>query len=319
MKPKVSVCMPVYNCARYLPEAIESVLKQTYVDYEFVIVNDASTDNSLELINRYAERDTRIIVCSNERNLGQAKSLNRCLASARGEYIKFVFSDDTLTTPDALERMVRKLEEDPEIALVASARYSIDQTSKILGVLSEYADDIIRPGKAVITDCLFTLTNKVGEPTAVMFRKKLSSRGFNESYNQNVDWEMWFYLLEQGKFAYIHAPLCSFRTHPDQQTNLNRIKQIHLTEPFALMRDYADKPYIALTACEKQYMLFLPALAVWKASMPYHKITLSDSFLKIRDHCGVCRFVFHYPMYKAYRMYMSAMKRVKRVLSKKPS
>ncbi|MDD2913253.1 MAG: glycosyltransferase family 2 protein, partial [Candidatus Pacebacteria bacterium] len=92
--PKISIIMPVYNVETFLSEAIESVLNQTFYDFEFVIINDGSTDNSLEIIKNYEKKDSRIVLLDNKENLGITKSLNIGLNKARGEYIARMDGDD---------------------------------------------------------------------------------------------------------------------------------------------------------------------------------------------------------------------------------
>lgn len=309
--PKVSVCMPNYNCSRYLRDAIESVLKQSYRNFEFIIIDDCSTDESLEIIKGYANKDQRIVVRVNENNIGQAKNLNLCLKYSKGEYIKFVFSDDMLFSADAIKKMVEILEADNKIALVASARYSIDEKNGVRGILSGYKGNIKSSGTEIIKDSLFSQRNKIGEPSVVMFRRRHAERGFNEKYNQNVDWEMWFHILEQGNFAFIDEPLCSFRTHMLQQTRLNREKQIHLIEPFYLLREYVAKPYVDFSLFKKAYIYYLPAYEIWRQYKKFQRIPLWAAIVKIRDNYGLFKFIAFYPLYKTYKTALSIIRHVK--------
>lgn len=314
VNPKVSVCMPTYNYARYLPEAIESVLKQNYTDYEFIIIDDCSTDNSVEVIRSYANKDRRISLIINECNLGQAKNLNKCLNHAQGEYIKFVFSDDFLISDRALERLVSVLDQDPDIALVTTARYFVDEKSNILETLSEYEASIVCIGTEVVRDCLLEQKNKIGEPTSVLFRKKHAKRGFNENYNQNVDMEMWFHILEQGKFAYIHEPLCSFRTHSNQQTKLNVEKGTHFADLFRIWNDYNQKPYVRFSLVRRAYAAYFPAFEIWKFYKKYHRITLHTAINKIHSQFGIAKFVVLFPVFRIYRTHMSIKRRVRKLM-----
>lgn len=104
----ISILMSVYNGAETLEKAIDSILTQTLTDFEFIICNDASSDESITIIRRYAERDPRVIVLENERNLGLGASLNRCLAIAQGQYIARQDADD-ISSPDRLERTLNYL------------------------------------------------------------------------------------------------------------------------------------------------------------------------------------------------------------------
>src|ERR1039458_5233071 len=99
--PRVSVLTPTFNYARYLPEAIESVLQQDFRDFELLIADDASTDGSAEIIHRYAAKDERIRFKIHSKNLGMVSNWNWCLSDARGEYVKFLFGDDRLACSDA--------------------------------------------------------------------------------------------------------------------------------------------------------------------------------------------------------------------------
>src|SRR6185369_13911842 len=118
---KVSVCIPTYNYGNYIAETIESVLAQNYSDFELLIIDDGSTDRTAEIVDSYARQDPRIRLIVNEVNLGMVENWNSCLEQAKGEYIKFVFGDDLLASPDALGRMTALLDNDNTVSLVCSA------------------------------------------------------------------------------------------------------------------------------------------------------------------------------------------------------
>src|SRR5581483_9977558 len=120
LTPRLSVLMPTYNYARYLPEAIESVLQQDFQEFEMIIVDDCSWDESEEVIRRYAARDSRIRFRINRPNRGMVANWNYCLSLARGEYVQFLFGDDKLANSRTLTRMVQLLDENPS-AVVAPA------------------------------------------------------------------------------------------------------------------------------------------------------------------------------------------------------
>ena len=105
--PKVSVLIPTYHYARFLPEAIESVLTQDFADFELLVSDDGSKDGSAEIIREYARRDPRIRGEIQPKNLGMVSNWNWCLAEARGDYVKFLFGDDRLASPRTLGRMWR--------------------------------------------------------------------------------------------------------------------------------------------------------------------------------------------------------------------
>lgn len=241
---KVSVLMPTYNFARYLGEAIESVLTQDHDDFELLIVDDCSKDNSAEIIKSYAARDKRIRFQINSPNLGMVPNWNLCMEMARGDYLKFVFGDDKLCRPDALRKMVSLIEQNSSVTLVASARNILDENSKVIDVWDHLGKAGVKRGLDVIVQCLDETRNVIGEPSAVLFRKRDACRGFNPRYRQIVDQEFWFHLLEKGDLAYTPEPLCAFRTHPTQQTAVNRAAQVGERESIELLAEYFAKPEI---------------------------------------------------------------------------
>ena len=103
--PKVSICIPTYNGERYIEKTLNSVLLQTYDDFEVIIVDDQSSDNTWEILTQYAAQDGRIHLFKNEHNLGLVGNWNRCIELAQGEWIKFVFQDDIIRN-DCLELMM---------------------------------------------------------------------------------------------------------------------------------------------------------------------------------------------------------------------
>jgi ADP-heptose:LPS heptosyltransferase/glycosyltransferase involved in cell wall biosynthesis len=240
--PKVSVLVPTFNYARYLPETIESVLAQDFTDIEIIVSDDASTDNSAAVIRHYAARDPRIRFQLHPANLGMVANWNWCLQQARGDYVKYLFGDDCLASRHALGRMVAMLETHPTATLAASARLILDENSEVTGLWDELRATGLLNGPQAVAHCLRTNRNLIGEPSVVMFRRVAASRGFNPSLRQIVDLEMWFHLLLQGDIAYTTEPLCVFRCHAGQQTAVNRESQVGDLEMVQLLTHYLDNP-----------------------------------------------------------------------------
>jgi glycosyltransferase involved in cell wall biosynthesis len=219
--PKISVLIPTYNYARFLPEAIESVLAQEFKDFELLIVDDCSSDDTAGVVQPFCARDARVRFTAHASNLGMVNNWNYCLEQARGEYVKFLFGDDRLCHPQALGKMAALLERHPSATLAAAARVILDENSKVVNVWRPLAEGC-HNGREIITALLMENgQNLVGEPSAVLFRKADARRGFDPKYRQVVDVEMWFHLLEKGGLAYTREPLCAFRCHPLQQTERN--------------------------------------------------------------------------------------------------
>jgi len=242
--PLVSVLIPVFNGEPFLAECLESVLAQDFSDCEILISDDGSTDGSAAVIERFAARDSRIRWWRNPRNLGIGGNFNACIKAARGEFLKFVLQDDKLLTPSALRQMVTTLESDPSVSLVVSASQLIDAQSRLIQVRNSFGRSGVHEGKEVIVYCLTKNANVIGEPSLALFRQRQAARGFDDQLKQLLDLEMWFHLLEQGRFAYIAEPLCAFRQHPAQLTEVNRLSGASAEEDLTLMERYYTRPWM---------------------------------------------------------------------------
>lgn len=303
--PTISVCIPTYNNEKYLNETLESIVSQTFKNIEIIVVDDNSCDGSRTIVHQHAAYDDRIKAYANEQNLGMVANWNRCLSLAQGKYIKFVFGDDFLSTPDALEQMVMVLESSPATALVASGRAIVDDTSQCTEVISSFPDGFDADGKELIGRSLRRITrvhNLIGEPSAVMFRKDFASRGFDPRYRQLVDVEMWFHLLEQGRFAYLAQPFCSFRHHEGQQTRKNIIELNFIDDLMLLFENYLSKSYAGVGRADQMYMLYYQFYKLLK----HARQGLFDQNLvlnKIDTLYGRQKFAALYPFYRIYTPY----------------
>jgi len=246
--PLVSVLVPVYNGGKFLAACLDSILAQDFTEMEILIADDGSTDDSLELIQRYAKKDRRIRWWRNPANLGLAANFNCCLRAARNDYIKYVLQDDLLLAPSAIRQMVHALDADPAVSLAGSASHVIDDQSRQLEVRNNFRRSGVMDGKAAIMQCLARNGNLIGEPSVVMFRRKQAARGFDERYRQLIDLDFWFHLLEQGRFAYLAEPLCAFREHFEQQTAVNRQSGAHIQDELMLAQYWLARPWLRKVA-----------------------------------------------------------------------
>jgi glycosyltransferase involved in cell wall biosynthesis len=160
--------------------------------------------------------------------------------------VKWLHADDFLCSRDTLARMVAVLEANPAVSLVASARRIVNEQSESIDIWSCFNQERAIAGTTVISRCLFEQRNLIGGPSAVMFRRALAGRGFDEAFFVMADLEMWFHLLEQGCFAYIREPLCAVRTHGRQQTEKDRMSLAPALENRELLRRYLHKRYVRL-------------------------------------------------------------------------
>lgn len=261
--PKVSLCIPVRNGERYLQESLASCTKQSFQDIEIIVVDNCSTDNTENLVKKLQKHDDRITYIRNDTNIGLIGNFNKCLEYARGEYIKFLCSDDLLH-PECLELMVPHLDEDKTIQLVVSGRLILDADGKPIS-LSRYSSVNEKvAGKKVIRKCLFG-RNYIGEPSAVLFRADTAKRGFRNDFQQMGDIEMWFYLLEKGEMFNIPGPVCSIRNHDIQLTKSNIKSGLFFDDYFRLFELYNDRTYLEYTVIDLFKRRFVVAIYVWRS------------------------------------------------------
>lgn len=132
-RPKVSVIMPIFNEEDCVGDTIESVSKQTFGDFEFIVINDGSTDGTQNILEDYARKDERIKIIVNEKNMGVEKSLNSGIKASRGGYIALIDAAD-LCHPTRFEKQIKFLEENKNVFMVGTYQYWIDENKKIIGI-----------------------------------------------------------------------------------------------------------------------------------------------------------------------------------------
>ena len=244
---KVSVLIPCYHQAQFLPEALDSVLHQDFHDLEVIASDDASPDNSFSVLQDYSRRDSRIRIFRQTTNLGMVENWNFCLRQAQGEAVKLMGGDDRLDRPDCLSRQWQSLQT-PRVALVACSRKIIDADGRFLECIANLPRGYLPPAK-IIPKMLEHQDNLLGEPVCCLFRRKDATRGFHPEYLQNTDIEMWFHILRFGGLAYDAEPLVAFRRHPDQNTNIHNKSGLSLEEHCLLILKQSSGRHIS-SACK---------------------------------------------------------------------
>lgn len=262
--PRVSICIPTRNRAHFLRAAILSSLEQTFEDIEVIVIDNQSTDGTEELVHELADEDNRIQYIRNDSDIGLCRNFNRCLEHARGEYIKFLCSDDILL-PICVEQMVKCLDEAPSASLVLGGVELIDEFSENLGRERYSNENKYVTGPDAIQRCLFG-KNYIGPPTAVLFRAALADRGFKEELTHLIDLEMWFYLLEQGGLVSLSDSICLVRKHSGQLTNQNIRSSILVEDNILVFNAYREKTYIKPTFINRIEHVLRIAWRVWVSS-----------------------------------------------------
>ena len=202
--PEVSVILPVYNGEKYIAESVESILNQTYKDFEFIIVNDASTDNTLSILKSFD--DPRIRIVNNEVNLKVVKSLNKALNLATGNYVARMDGDD-IASPLRFEQQLEYFKQHSEIDICAT-QIEVFGDKKYITRQYEHHEFI----KASL---LFL--NVINHPSVMFKRASFVDNGFyyDESYNNAEDYGLWVKVLDTLKFAIHPQVLLKYRVHSD--------------------------------------------------------------------------------------------------------
>lgn len=219
MKSLVSVCIPTYNHARVLGDALRSAVEQTYGNLEILVLDNASADDTASVVKALSSRDARLRYLRHPENIGMVRNFNACIEQAKGDYVKFLCADDALE-PECVERMVQVMSAHPQVSLVSCARRMVGGDLRPMGMARYARRFLLTDGAAAIRRCFFR-GNAIGEPTAVMFRRRDAAGGFDDAYRQLMDLEMWFRLLRRGAFAFLPEPLCKIRQHTNQATQNN--------------------------------------------------------------------------------------------------
>lgn len=216
--PLVSVITPVYNGADFLAECIESVLRQTYRNFEYIIVNNCSKDRTLEIAKSYADRDGRIRIHDNEKFVGVIENHNLAfrLMSPKSKYCKVVSADDWLF-PECLTKMVELAEANPSIGLVGS--YSI-AGGKVVWDGLEYERQVVN-GREICRATLLGGPYVFGAPTTLLYRADLvrAREAFYPWSNPHADTSACYESLEHSDFGFVHQVLSYTRVHSGSQTS----------------------------------------------------------------------------------------------------
>lgn len=204
--PKVTVLMPVYNAEKHLNEAIDSILNQTFTDYEFLIINDGSTDNSKNIILSY--QDPRIRLVENNLNIGLTKSLNKGIDLSTGTYIARMDCDD-ISLPDRLQKQVAYMDANPDIDICGTWFRYFGNTGERTVFLPENHEDI---------KCGLLFYTTMAHPSIIIRKKKLLENNlyYDPAYISAQDYELWVRSLKYLRYHNIGETLLLYRLHDKQ-------------------------------------------------------------------------------------------------------
>ncbi|MBP7055329.1 MAG: glycosyltransferase [Candidatus Omnitrophica bacterium] len=240
--PETSVIMSVFNTEAYLAQAIDSVLNQTYRDFEFIIVNDGSTDHTLNMLEEYKKKDDRIVLMDNRKNIGVAKSLNIALNACRGKYVARMDPDD-ISLPGRLLAQITYMNANPDVGLLGSCVKSIDEKGRVTGAWAYPCDDL-----SIKWRLLFS--NAFAHPSVVYKRGiVLGFGGYNEYIGSGIDFDLWVRMSASTRMHGLKEFLVLWRTHPESMTAKygERRKKVYLS----VIREHISN-YLGIVISSKQ-------------------------------------------------------------------
>ncbi len=238
--PKISVIMPAYNSEQFIAEAIDSILKQTFQDFEFIIINDGSTDNTVNIIKSF--NDDRIVFINNSENNGIAIALNQGLKIAKGQYIARMDSDD-IALPNRFEKQVSYMDKHPDVGVLGTQFEFFGEENRITANTEEL--NVLE---------LFGSCN-IGHPT-VMIRKELFDKfnlRYNDEYKYCEDYELWSRMLKVTKIVNLPDVLLRYRWHKNNVSF--KEKKIQLKNTYRVKQNLANE-IAASTNCKNKLFFY---------------------------------------------------------------
>ena len=279
-RPAISVVMSAYNSEKYIAEAIESILNQTFKDFEFIIINDGSTDKTLEIIKNYSRKDKRIKLIKNTKNLGLIKSLNKGLKAARGKYIARMDADD-ISLPERFKIQYDYLEKNIEIFLIGSGVIQIDKKGK--EILKSRPITGVKKIKRILRK-----RNCIAHPT-IMFQND-QNIFYREKMLYCEDYDLYLRLLhKKNKLDNIKELLLKYRISPDSITNSKRaIQDLFVEEAKKFYRESEKSNRESYEDFNPNWILKIKIEESLEKNILASQIKASfkiNDFIKCREYC----------------------------------
>lgn len=241
MNKLVSIILPVYNGAENIATSINSIINQSYTNWELIIVNDCSTDQTLEVILEYQQKDKRIKILSNQTNMKLPKSLNIGFTEAKGDYLTWT-SDDNMYKSNAIERMVSELETNRDIVMVFSDYTTIDKNNNIINEI-KIADQLI-----------LGIGNTIG--ACFLYTREIFDKVGYYDYNLFLaeDYDYWIRINKLGTIKHISEDLYLYKLHDGSLTE-TRKNDINL-QTFKVLEKHFMFLYLNALHEKKQFYFF---------------------------------------------------------------
>ena len=248
MVPKISLIMSVYNGEDYIAEAIDSVLNQSFTDWELIVINDCSTDKTAEILSKYELLDKRVKVHTNEVNLRLPSSLNKALSLAEGKYIARMDADD-ICLPDRLSKQYDFMEKNQDVAL-SSCRFMTLKN----GVISSGGCGGRSDAESI--KALLLVTNPILHPGIIAKAEVIKQLGYDKNFTCTEDMELWTrFVLAGYKIEILSEYLMIYRLHDKQITGTTLEKQHK--EVVTVQKSYYGKLLNAMTKEKEDFYIDL--------------------------------------------------------------
>lgn len=268
---KITIVMPVYNTKKYVDQAIQSILNQSFQDFEFIIIDDGSTDKSLSIIKSF--NDKRIQIIQNKKNLGLIKTLNKGIDLAKGKYIARMDADD-IAKPERLAKQLRFLEKHTNYALVgtqanfifedklSNSQFKMETNSDLLATLSLFNCPFIHPSVMIRTEILKEFY-------------------YNEDFTAAEDYELWTRILKKYPCANLNEGLLHYRLHDNNISTLQNNEQIE-----SVKRIYrSNLKYIKMPYSELDLDIYLKISGSYQQKISMSDLeSMSDWLMKMQKH-----------------------------------
>lgn len=267
--PKVSVVMPAYNAEVYIRKAIDSILSQTFTDFEFIIIDDGSTDATAEIVQHY--KDGRIKFCSNKQNIGVAATLNHGLELSCGEYIARMDADD-ISLPERFEKQVAYLDEHQDVAVLGTDIELFSDSGILEKRVVSHESDKIK--EELFFSC------SLAHPSVMMRRNMIADLGgYDIEYNGMEDYELWIRVAEKHKISALSEILLRYRIHGGQVSK-NPSSQF-MEKMRRLKKRQASR--LSVTATEQEIDLFSAYCTMTLFKSLNNTLALNDFFEKVAE------------------------------------
>ncbi|HEV2417579.1 MAG TPA: glycosyltransferase [Terriglobia bacterium] len=288
--PTVSVIVPNYNHARFLRKRIDSVLRQTFQDFELILLDDCSTDDSRSILSSYAA-DPRVRIEFNDANSGSTfKQWNKGVRLARGEYVWIAESDD-YADPRLLERLIAVLGSDPQVVFVNCRSWRVYADDRVDGYADshlvalnpdKWANDFSADGREECRN-YFVHLNPVFNASSVLFRKAVYDevQGADESLHFCGDWKLWAAMALKGQVAHISEPLNYYRVHDATVTEASKQEGLAGAEYLRVIRWLLG--HVTPTEAARKKLSetvswsWAPAVTVWRVPLRRRCLILRDA------------------------------------------